>query len=203
MSGIKPEWIEGLASRDADERAKAAAEIYRAGSQRAGSAVKTWWQNEELARLCGTNPAATVGLAVQPLTFAKIREANDFPRLAQVPPEQDASEFELHFPGGVALDMLTTRDLGGTGAIARFLAKQGEGVQQVEFICEDVDRAAAILQSDFGVEPVYSSKRPGADGTRVNFFLVSPPDGQKVLIELYEAPRNAQGDVPTLQTGDN
>jgi hypothetical protein len=30
--------------------------------------------------------------------------------------------------------------------------------------------------------------RPGADGTRVNFFLVPSPDGGKVLIELYEGP---------------
>lgn len=191
MSEMKAEWIEGLASRDAAERANAAAQIYRAGSQRAASAVKAWWQNSEMAGLCGSNPVATVGLAVQPLTFAKIREANDFPRLAQIPPEQDASEFELHFHADVALDVLTTRDLAGTGAIARFLAKQGEGVQQVEFICADVDRAAAILKTDFGVAPVYSSKRPGADGTKVNFFLVSTPDGQKVLIELYEAPRQA------------
>jgi len=111
------------------------------------------------------------------------------PHLAQVPTEQDASEFELHFPGGITLDVLTTRELEGTGAIARFLAKQGEGIQQVEFRCEDVDRAAAILQKDFGVEPVYPCKRPGADGTRVNFFLVSTASGQKVLIELYEPAR--------------
>jgi hypothetical protein len=188
MSEIKLDWIEDLASRNADERARAAAEICRVGSRRADLAVAAWWQNAEMARLCGTNPLATVGLAVQPLTFARIREANDWPRLAEVPPEQDASEFELHFPG-VALDVLTTREPEGAGAIARFLAKQGEGVQQVEFRCEDVDRAASILRKDFGVEPVYSSKRPGADGTQVNFFLVGGASGAKVLIELYEPPR--------------
>lgn len=191
MSEIDLEWIEGLASRNAEERAKAAAEIYRVGSQRAGLAVQVWWQNAEMTRLCGTNPTATVGIAVQPLTFARIREANDWPRLAEVPPEQDVREFELHFPG-IALDVLTTRDPEGAGTIARFLAKQGEGVQQVEFRCEDVDRAAAVLRNDFGVEPVYPSKRPGADGTRVNFFLVSAASGQKVLIELFEPPRQAE-----------
>jgi hypothetical protein len=36
------------------------------------------------------------------------------------------------------------------------------------------------------VTPIYPGKRPGADGTRVNFFLVPLPDGGKVLIELYE-----------------
>jgi len=33
---------------------------------------------------------------------------------------------------------------------------------------------------------VYAAKRPGADGTAVNFFLVAGRDGKKVLIELYE-----------------
>jgi len=141
--------------------------------------------------LCGGTPVVTVGVAVQPATFEKIREANGTPRLAEVPTEQDAQEFELHFPlqggaGGVALDVLTTREPGGQGAIARFLAKQGGGIQQVEFGCRDVDRAAAILRSEFGVEPVYPAKRPGADGTQVNFFLAAHPDGKKVLIELYE-----------------
>jgi hypothetical protein len=82
---------------------------------------------------------------------------------------------------------LTTRDAGGSGAIARFLAKFGEGVQQVEFRCDDVDRAAAILREKFAVQPLYPAKRPGADGTNVNFFLVPAPDQTKVLIELYEA----------------
>jgi hypothetical protein len=188
MSEIRPEWIAGLAGRDARERAKAAAEIYRVGDSRAGAAVRSWWQSAELVRLCGAIPRATVGLAVQPVTFAKIREANGWPRLAQVPREQDASEFELHFPGGIKLDVLTTRDPQASGAIARYLAKQGEGIQQVEFPCENVDRAAAILRQQFDVQPVYPAKRPGADGTSVNFFLVTAPDGAKVLIELYEGP---------------
>src|SRR5262249_40051178 len=127
-------------------------------------------------------------IAVQPMTFTRIREANGRPPLAQVPPEQDASEFELHFAGGVALDILTTLAPEGSGAIARFLAKQGEGIQQVEFRCEDVDRATAVLRRDFGLAPVYSSKRPGAGGTQINFFLVGGASGPKVLIELYESP---------------
>ena len=59
-------------------------------------------------------------------------------------------------------------------------------MQQVEFRCEDVDRAAVILREKFGVQPVYPAKRPGADGTKVNFFLVPAPEETKVLIELYE-----------------
>lgn len=188
MGEFKRAWIEALSSSNPYVRAGAAAEIYRLGRDRAVHATQLWWSNAELVRLCGVNPAATVGLAVQPLTFAQIREANNFPRLAEVPPEQQASEFELHFPNGIALDILTTLSLEGTGAIAKFLAKQGEGVQQVEFRCENVDRAAAILRDQFGIQPVYPAKRPGADRTQVNFFLVPAPDYSKVLIELYESP---------------
>jgi len=123
---------------------------------------------------------------VRPSTFARIRDANGAPPLANVPPDQDAEEFELHFPDDISLDVLTTRDLKGEGAIAKYLAKFGEGVQQVEFRCTNVDHATQILKEKFGVSPTYPQTRPGADGTRVNFFLVPLPNGSKVLVELYE-----------------
>jgi hypothetical protein len=88
----------------------------------------------------------------------------------------------------VSLDILTTREPGGEGAIAKYLAKFGEGLQQVEYRCANVDRAAQLLKEKFGVKAVYPATRPGADGTRVNFFLVTSPDGGKVLIELYGLP---------------
>jgi len=85
------------------------------------------------------------------------------------------------------MDVLTTKDPAGAGAIAKFLQKFGEGIQQVEFLCKDVDRATQLLRENFGVKAVYPATRAGADGTRVNFFLVAAPDEGKVLIELYEA----------------
>ena len=94
-------------------------------------------------------------------TFARIRAANGRPALAQVPPEQDAEEFELHFGNGVELDVLTSREPSGQGAIARFLAKFGEGVQQVEYRCLDVNRAMAILRKRFSVAPIYPKRGPG------------------------------------------
>jgi catechol 2,3-dioxygenase-like lactoylglutathione lyase family enzyme len=66
------------------------------------------------------------------------------------------------------------------------LARAGEGIQQVEFLCKDVDRATALLQEKFGVKAVYPETRAGADGTRVNFFLVATQENERVLIELYE-----------------
>ena len=128
-----------------------------------------------------------MGLAVQRETFAKIRAANGVPRLAEVPSDQDAEEFELNFSGEASLDILTSRAPCGPGAIAKYLGKFGEGVQQVEFRCLNVDRAAEILKEKFSISSVYPEARPGADGTRVNFFLVPVPSGGKILIEFYES----------------
>jgi hypothetical protein len=188
MSSPLASAITDLSSSDPVMRSAAATEIYRRGRAPADRVVYIWWTNPEFSALCGATPAVTVGLAVKPETFARIHEANGSPRLATVPPDQDAQETELHFPHDVSLDLLTTRAPEGDGAIARFLSKFGEGVQQVEFLCSDVDRATQILREQFNVQPVYPRTRRGADNSRVNFFLVPSPVEGKVLIELYQRP---------------
>jgi hypothetical protein len=183
--------ITNLSSADEAVRVAAAGEIYRQGRAPADRAVSQWWEDAELAELLlGPKPVVTVGVAVQRETFAKIRVANGQPALAPVPEEQDAEEFELHFGDDVELDVLTSRKPAGQGAIARFLAKFGEGIQQVEFRCLNVDRAMEILWERFGVSPIYAEARRGANNSRVNFMLVPVPgigaENAKVLIELYE-----------------
>lgn len=185
--------VAGLSSAEPSTRKAAAEEAYRLGRAAAGIAVASWWSDEELsALLLAPNPIVTVGVAVPRETFNRIRIANGTPRLAEVPPDQDAEEFELHFSEAISLDLLTTREPGGEGAIARYLSKFGEGVQQVEFRCTNVDRATDILKEKFKIAPIYPATRGGSDGTRVNFFLVESPDGGKVLIELYQAAPKAQ-----------
>jgi hypothetical protein len=186
MSSPLASAITDLSAKDPVMRSAAATEIYRRGRVPADRAVYLWWTNPEFASLLDANPSVTVGLAVRPETFAEIREANGSPQLATVPPDQDAVEIELHFPGEVALDVLTTSHPQGSGAVAKFLAKFGEGVQQVEFRCTNVDRATQILWESFGVQAVYPKTRIGANNTRVNFFLVPSSHSGKVLIELYE-----------------
>ncbi len=186
--------IADLSSSDESKRLAAAVEIYRAGRTPADRVVFAWWTNDEFySLLYGSKPSVTVGLAVERETFQRIREASGLPQLTDVPPDQDAEEFELHFAAGIALDVLTTKHPGGPGAIAKYLAKFGEGVQQVEYRCKNVDRATAILKQEFGVTPVYPVTRPGADGTRVNFFLVASPGCGKILIELYESSADNAG----------
>jgi hypothetical protein len=191
MNELMQRAIEGMSSPDSETRAVSATEIYKTGRALADHADYPWWGDEELAALLnGNEPKVTIGLAVTRERFEQIHEAAGLPRLSEVPPDQDALEFELHFPGGLSMDVLTTKDPAGGGAIAKFLEKFGEGIQQIEYLCTNVDRATQILKTKFNVQAVYPDTRQGADGTRVNFFLVPAPDGGKVLIELYEpAPR--------------
>ena len=204
-----PEYITQLSDADAQVRLRAARDIFDWGTRLCDPVTAKWMANRELAALlvrvvgeAGASAraetadhsrasaggcAVTVGIAVQPGTFEKIREANGAPALAEVPPDQDATEFELEFPGHVRIDVLTTDAPGGGGAIARYLGKFGEGIQQVEFDVRDVDAATAILRRDFALEPIYPATRAGANGTRVNFFLAAGGDGRKILIELVES----------------
>jgi hypothetical protein len=191
MSDILEHAIEGMSSPNPEVRMTSATEIHHIGRGMADHAVFPWWENAELFSLLeGGSPFVTVGLAVTPQRFEKIREACGWPRLVEVPPDQDAQEFELHLPGGLSMDVLTSKDPAGSGAIAKYLGKFGEGIQQVEFRCKNVDRATQILEQKFEIKPVYPETRSGADGTRINFFLLSAPGTNKVLVELYElAPR--------------
>ena len=182
--------VRGLSAPDPANRERAAAEIFRRGRELARAAVMRWLSDPGFAAnlVLGTSkfPETTVGLAVTPQTFERIQAANGSPRLADVPPDQDAKEFELHFAQGVRLDILTTREPEATGAITRYLQKFGEGIQQVELLTRNVDAATEILRSRFGVQPLYPATRPGADGTRINFFLAALPEKGKILIELVE-----------------
>jgi hypothetical protein len=180
--------IARLASPDSQTRTRAAEQLFAQGRELIEPILAQWRREAELGSLLYfPKPRITTGVAVNTDSFERIRAANGNAALANVPTDQDAREFELHFGANVRLDILTTKDAAGSGAIARFLQKFGEGVQQVELETKDCDAATNRVRSAFGVEPLYSATRPGADGTHVNFFLVSRPDGRKVLVELVEA----------------
>ena len=175
--------IAKLSSERAAERREGASWLYIEGCRLADSATRAVCEDTEFAPLL--RGKSTVGVAVHPHTFVKIREANGEPRLADIPPDVDAMEFELHL-GTASLDILTSRAPDEEGAIANYLRKFGEGIQQVEYFVRDVDYATHVLRRRFGVEMIYPRARPGADNSRVNFFLATTPFGKKVLIELVE-----------------
>lgn len=192
-----PRLIRNLSDPDSAVRRAAAAKIFARGCKLVRPVVERWLAEEELARCFvlgpSRSPEETVGLAVEPHNFQRIRAAFVSPPLAVVPPDQDALEFELALPAGVRLDILTAREPQGAGAIARFLKKFGEGIQQIELLVKSVDTAAQLLDARFGVAPLFPATRAGANGTRVNFFLVPLPAGGKVLVELVEAAAHPHG----------
>jgi methylmalonyl-CoA/ethylmalonyl-CoA epimerase len=67
--------------------------------------------------------------------------------------------------------------------IARFLDRNGPGVQQVAYTVADVEAACAALR-ERGVRLLYDAPRRGTAGSRINF--VHPKDAGGVLVELVE-----------------
>ncbi|MEV0727230.1 methylmalonyl-CoA epimerase [Polymorphospora sp. NPDC050346] len=75
--------------------------------------------------------------------------------------------------------------LSGSSTIAKFLDRNGPGVQQVAYTVSDVEAAGAALR-ERGLRLLYDAPRRGTAGSRINF--VHPKDAGGVLIELVEPP---------------
>jgi methylmalonyl-CoA/ethylmalonyl-CoA epimerase len=67
--------------------------------------------------------------------------------------------------------------------IARFLDRNGPGLQQVAYRVDDVEATAATLRAK-GVRLLYDAPRRGTAGSRVNF--IHPKDAGGVLVELVQ-----------------
>ncbi len=73
--------------------------------------------------------------------------------------------------------------LSPTSTIARFLDRNGPGIQQVAYTVADIDAACAALR-ERGVRLLYETPRRGTADSRINF--VHPKDAGGVLVELVE-----------------
>jgi methylmalonyl-CoA/ethylmalonyl-CoA epimerase len=84
-------------------------------------------------------------------------------------------------PSGGCLQLLAP--LSPESTIAKFLDRNGPGVQQVAYTVANVDETCATLR-DRGVRLLYDSPRRGTSNSRINF--VHPKDAGGVLVELVE-----------------
>ena len=84
-------------------------------------------------------------------------------------------------PGADRIQLLAP--LRPDSTIAKFLDRNGPGVQQVAYTVADVEVAAAALRGR-GVRLLYATPRRGTGGSRINF--VHPKDAGGVLVELVE-----------------
>jgi methylmalonyl-CoA/ethylmalonyl-CoA epimerase len=96
--------------------------------------------------------------------------------------EQGVVEAMLGHPaGGAALQLLAP--LSPESTIAKFLDRNGPGLQQLAFRVTDVDAMSAALTAA-GIRLLYPEPRRGTADSRINF--VYPKDAGGVLIELVE-----------------
>jgi methylmalonyl-CoA/ethylmalonyl-CoA epimerase len=84
-------------------------------------------------------------------------------------------------PAGGCLQLLAP--LSDSSTIAKFLDRNGPGVQQVAYTVRDVDAACEALRAR-GVRLLYDQPRRGTADSRINF--VHPKDAGGVLVELVE-----------------
>ena len=72
---------------------------------------------------------------------------------------------------------------GPDSAIAKFLDRNGPGLQQLAYTVRDVEATSAALRAR-GLRLLYDTPRRGTAGSRINF--VHPKDAGGVLVELVE-----------------
>jgi len=83
--------------------------------------------------------------------------------------------------GDSELELL--EDLTPDGAIARHVAKRGEGLQHVAYRVDNIEQALAAMRAK-GLRLIDEQPRPGARNTRVAFL--HPKSTKGVLIEFVE-----------------
>ncbi|HEX6888578.1 MAG TPA: methylmalonyl-CoA epimerase [Candidatus Nanopelagicales bacterium] len=142
-----------------------------------------------------TAPAAVLGPLVERidhvgLAVADLDAAIDFYRRVfglesvheEVNEEQGVREAMVDIAGsGSFLQLLAP--LRPDSPIGKFLARSGEGMQQLAFRVTDIDAAGERLRAN-GVRLLYDAPKRGTAGSRVNF--IHPKDCGGVLVELVE-----------------
>jgi methylmalonyl-CoA/ethylmalonyl-CoA epimerase len=82
---------------------------------------------------------------------------------------------------GSSIQLLAPIDESST--IAKFLDRNGPGLQQLAYRVTDVEKVSAVLR-DRGLRLLYDEPRRGTADSRINF--VHPKDTGGVLVELVE-----------------
>lgn len=97
--------------------------------------------------------------------------------------EQGVREAMLAVGDGAGPRLQLLAPLRPDSAIAKFLDRNGPGLQQLAYTVADVEAAADALRAK-GLRLLYDTPRRGTAGSRINF--VHPKDAGGVLVELVE-----------------
>lgn len=134
-----------------------------------------------------------VGIAVPDLDDALAFYADTFGLQSvheEVNEEQGVREAMLAVgDSGSCIQLLAP--LSDSSTIAKFLERNGQGIQQLAYRVGDIDAVSATLR-ERGVRLLYDAPKNGTAGSRVNF--VHPKDAGGVLVELVEPGDAAHGD---------
>ena len=131
-----------------------------------------------------------IGIAVRSIQASrKFYEAglklHAFPDIEIVAGER-VRVLKLDVEPGLHLELLEAMD--EESAIAKFIAKRGEGMHHVCYSVPDV-RAATCELLKQGFKPIWNEPHAGAGGCQVNFF--HPKETFGVLTELSQPPSRA------------
>ncbi|MGW4847268.1 methylmalonyl-CoA epimerase [Nocardia brasiliensis] len=133
-----------------------------------------------------------VGVAVPDLDVAVAWYAENLGMVEthrEVNESQGVHEAMLSLPGapdrGTALQLLAP--LNAESTIAKFIDRNGPGLQQLAYRVTDIDAVCAHLRNR-GLRLLYEAPRSGTADSRINF--IHPKDAGGVLIELVEPTAN-------------
>ena len=73
--------------------------------------------------------------------------------------------------------------LSDASTIAKFLDRNGQGMQQLAYRVEDIDAVCTTLR-ERGLRLLYDTPKRGTSNSRVNF--IHPKDARGILVELVE-----------------
>ena len=131
-----------------------------------------------------------VGIAVPDLDAAIAFYRDTFGVVSvheEVNEEQGVREAMLAVGDGATRIQLLA-PLSEASTIAKFIDRNGPGVQQVAYTVEDVEKVSAILR-ERGLRLLYDAPKRGTSDSRVNF--IHPKDACGFLVELVQPAEGA------------
>lgn len=95
--------------------------------------------------------------------------------------DQQIEEAMIAFDSGAQIQLIAPSSPEST--IAKFLDRNGPGLQQLAYRVSDITSASAAVRAA-GLRLLYEQPRRGTAGSRINF--IHPKDAGGVLVELVE-----------------
>jgi methylmalonyl-CoA/ethylmalonyl-CoA epimerase len=126
-----------------------------------------------------------VGIAVPDLDVALEFYAEKYGAICvheESNPEQGVREAMLNVGDGVTQIQLLA-PLNEDSTIAKFIGRNGPGIQQLAFTVEDIEQVCKTLRAE-GLRLLFPAPRRGTAGSQVNF--IHPKDAGGVLVELVQ-----------------